>query len=202
MTESNTEQRDAAEVGRMHSTWLFLQTVYRQIPTWALVASALLLASFHTYRTFQRCNIPGSEDRFENRGFVDFHNAIYFPVRTFLSGQNPYSLQYVADHPDHEEFPLFPPHTLIFHLPFAWGNLAVSRYLYFGFQAVLFGVMAVWLLKRNGYAVNIRSLSLLASAVMLTVPFYSQVYLGQLTFQLTLAAWVALDQAYEIAQSC
>ncbi len=161
------------------------------VPTWVWTGIFLIALSGQSYRLFTRVHVPGINDS-QNQGFVDFDNAIYFPVICFLQGGNPYSRQYANEHPDGRSFPLFPTHSLIVHAPIGLFSINVARYVYFGFELVVFGSLLCWILSSVDVPVGLRTISILGSFVVLTVPFYSQLYLGQLTFQLVLASLVAL----------
>lgn len=170
-----------------------IQNIVGIVPTWVWFAIFLIVLSGHSYRLFTRIHVPGINDGEQNGGFIDFHNAIYYPVTSFLKRGNPYSRQYAENHPDGRSFPLFPSHSLIVHAPFALFSIDVARYVYFGFELFVFGVLTCWILTVVNLPVGIRSFSILGTFVMLTVPFYSQLYLGQLTFQLVLASLIAMQ---------
>ena len=161
------------------------------IPTAVLVLVFALLLVGHTHRTFSRVTEPGVFENF-NRGFVDFHNAVHFPTKSFLNGENPYSRQYVANHPDKRTFPLFPPQSLVVHIPFGIGGIEVSRMLYCVFELAIAAVLLLliqWIVERQ---VTLRFFLYLGIALMLTIPFYTSYYMGQLTLQLVLGTVIAL----------
>ena len=165
--------------------------ILASIPTVVLVLVFAALLAGHTHRVFSRVTEPGVFENF-NRGFVDFHNAIHFPTKSFLSGKNPYSRQYVANHPDERTFPLFPPQSLIVHIPFGIGSIQVSRLLYCGFELAIAAMLLLliqWIVERQ---VTLRVFLYLGIALMLTIPFYTSYYMGQLTLQLVLGTVVAL----------
>ena len=161
------------------------------VPTVVLVLVFACLLAGHTHRTFSRVTEPGVFENF-NRGFVDFHNAVHFPTKSFLNGENPYSRQYVANHPDNRTFPLFPPQSLIVHIPFGIGSIEASRTLYCAFELATASVLLLliqWIVERQ---VTLRGFLYLGIALMLTIPFYTSYYMGQLTLQLVLGTVVAL----------
>ena len=165
--------------------------VLAMIPTAVLVLVFAVVLAGHTHRTFSRVTEPGVFENF-NRGFVDFHNAVHFPTKSFLNGKNPYSRQYVANHPDKRTFPLFPPQSLIVHIPFGIGGIEVSRVLYCVFELAIAAVLLLliqWIVERQ---VTLRFFLYLGIALMLTVPFYTSYYMGQLTLQLVLGTVVAV----------
>jgi len=161
------------------------------IPTVALVVVFAGLLFGHSNRTFSRVTTPGVFDNFE-RGFVDFHNAIHFPTQSFLSGKNPYSREYVANHPDHRTFPLFPPHSLIIHAPFGVSSIEVSRVMYWVFELVTASCVLMLIQWITSKQVTLRGFLFLGIALMCTIPFYTSFYMGQLTLQLVLGTVVAL----------
>ena len=161
------------------------------IPTAVLVIVFACLLAGHTNRTFSRVTEPGVFENF-NRGFVDFHNAIHFPTKSFLNGKNPYSREYAANHPDKRAFPLFPPQSLVVHIPFGMGGIQVSRLLYCVFELAIASALLLliqWIVERQ---VTLRVFLFLGIGLMLTIPFYTSYYMGQLTFQLVLGTVVAL----------
>ena len=161
------------------------------IPTAVLALIFGLLLAGHTHRTFSRATEPGVFENF-NRGFVDFHNAVHFPTKSFLNGDNPYSRQYVESHPDKRTFPLFPPQSLVVHIPFGIGGIEISRVLYCGFELAVASVLLLliqWIVQRQ---VTLRFFLCLGITLMLTIPFYTSYYMGQLTLQLVLGTVVAL----------
>ena len=169
----------------------FATRVMALVPTTVLVLVFACLLAGHTHRTFSRVTEPGVFENF-NRGFVDFHNAVHFPTKSFLNGENPYSRQYVANHPDNRTFPLFPPQSLIVHIPFGIGGIETSRVLYCVFELATASVLLLliqWIVTRQ---VTLRGFLYLGIALMLTIPFYTSYYMGQLTLQLVLGTVVAL----------
>jgi len=155
------------------------------VPTAILIIVFAALLFGHSNRTFSRVTTPGVSDNFE-RGFVDFHNAIHFPTRSFLDGKNPYSREYVDNHPDKRTFPLFPPHSLIVHAPFGAGSIEVSRVMYWIFELVTAACLLMLIQWITLKQVTLRGFLYLGIALMCTIPFYTSFYMGQLTLQLVL----------------
>lgn len=162
-----------------------------KVPTAILVVVLMALVFGHSSRTFSRVTTPGVFDNFE-RGFVDFHNAIHFPTKSFLGGNNPYSREYVENHPDKRTFPLFPPHSLIIHAPFGVGSIENSRVIYWLFElatATCLLMLIEWIILRQ---VTLRGFLYLGIALMVSIPLYTSFYMGQLTLQLVLGTALAL----------
>lgn len=171
-----------------------VQSLLCRVPSFVFVLVFIALFGGHTYRTVTRYNTPGVTD-FQNRGYVDFHNAIYFPGKYFLEGGNPYSLNYTHQHPDRRSYPLFPTHSLLLHLPFSQSSLELSRAFYFITQAIVLLAFLIWIAWDIGYAPSVRTTAILGSLMMLTVPFYQNFYLGQLTLQVAFGTALALRYA-------
>jgi len=83
----------------------------------ALLAFTVALAPV-TARTFRDAVVPGHPElpRF---GLRDFRDAVYYPVRALLDGNDPYQPSaYRARYPVGSKFPLYAPLALAFNLPF------------------------------------------------------------------------------------
>src|SRR4051812_25907272 len=82
-----------------------------------------------------------------NWALIDFQTTIYYPVRAFIDGVNPYDRDtYRAHYPGAETFPPFLPSTLLIHLPFGVMPLALAKMAYVAFSVgliVLLGRAAV-----------------------------------------------------------
>ena len=78
-------------------------------------------------RTIDRFVVP-DEPAAAAWGFIDFRDAVYYPVVAFLDGTNPYDpTAYRATYPVGNIFPVYTPVTLLVHLPF--GMLPFVPYL-------------------------------------------------------------------------
>ncbi|MFD5829185.1 glycosyltransferase family 87 protein [Lentzea sp. NPDC060358] len=109
----------------------------------------------------------------------DFRDALYFPIREFLGGGNPYDPAVMFDHwPVRQNFNLYQPYHLVLHLPFALPDYRVG--------AVAFTLAClVLLIGLSVLAARGARLPLVAGAVVIgTLLVTSQVgkaqlYLGQ-----------------------
>ena len=126
---------------------------------------------------------------------VDFLNTIYYPVRAFIDGVNPYDrAPYRARYPDAETFPPFLPSTLLVHLPFGVMPLALAKVAYVGFSVGLIVLLGRAAVRANG--VKSWTAALVAAAlVTLSRPGQWNLLLGQVTLQAVLLSWVALHFA-------
>lgn len=127
-----------------------------------------------------------------NWALVDFQNIIYYPVRAFIDGVNPYDREvYRARYPDAETFPPFLPSTLLLHLPFGVLPLALAKWAYVAFSVALIVVLGRAVVRANGVT-SWASALFAAALVTLSRPGQWGLLLGQVTLQLVLLSWVAL----------
>lgn len=113
--------------------------------------TACTLVSVRAYRTQ---STPGQvvDPSFDkNSAFRDFHNAVYYPVRAFLTGENPYSPSYRDYHPDGLGFPMFYPSTLVIHAPFGFLQVQVSQWVFFGCNLLLMLLVVRMTIKFAGH---------------------------------------------------
>lgn len=85
----------------------------------ALVALAGALSAFRALKPSWEVPLPTEQNLPEER-MQDFRDALYFPIREFLGGGNPYDPAVMFDHwPVRQNFNLYQPYHLVLHLPFA-----------------------------------------------------------------------------------
>jgi hypothetical protein len=127
---------------------------------------------------------------------VDFRSNVYYPVRAFVEGANPYDrIPYLARYPDapHAFLP-FLPSTLLIHLPFGFMPLTVAQLCYVGLAIVLVVVLARLALRANGESSWTATIAA-AAVILLSRPGQWGLLLGQVALQATLASWTALRYA-------
>jgi Glycosyltransferase family 87 len=126
---------------------------------------------------------------------IDFQSTIYYPVRAFIDGVNPYDrAPYLARYPAAETFPPFLPSTLLIHLPFGVTPLALAKMAYVAFSVGLIVLLGRAVVRANG--VTSWTAALVAAAlVTLSRPGQWNLLLGQVTLQAVLLSWVALHLA-------
>ena len=126
---------------------------------------------------------------------TDFQSTIYYPVRAFIDGVNPYdSAPYRARYPAAETFPPFLPSTLLIHLPFGVMPLRLAKAGYVVFSVGLIVLLGRVAVRASG--VTSWTAALVAAAlVTLSRPGQWNLLLGQVTLQAVLLSWVAIHFA-------
>jgi hypothetical protein len=127
---------------------------------------------------------------------IDFRGSVYYPVRAFVEGANPYDrIPYLARYPDAPEaFLPFFPSTLLIHLPFGFMPLRVAQLCYVGLAIVLVVVLARVALRANGESSWTATIAA-AAVIVLSRPGQWSLLVGQVALQATLASWTALHYA-------
>jgi hypothetical protein len=127
---------------------------------------------------------------------IDFRGSVYYPVRAFVEGANPYNkLAYLARYPGAPEgFPPFLPSTLLIHLPFGFMPLRVAQLWYVGLAIVLVVVLARVALRANGESSWTATIAA-AAVIVLSRPGQWSLLVGQVALQATLVSWTALRYA-------
>src|SRR5215204_1140416 len=123
---------------------------------------------------------------------IDFQSTVYYPVRAFIEGVNPYDrAQYRARYPEAETFPPFLPSTLLIHLPFGAMPLALAEMAYVVFSVGLIVLLGRAAVRATG--VTSWTAALVAAAlVTLSRPGQWNLLLGQVTLQAVLLSWAGL----------
>jgi hypothetical protein len=143
-------------------------------------------------RTAAKLNVPGAPDD-THWAMRDFRDAVYGPVVAFLAGVNPYApAEYLAFFPAGNTFPLYAPHTLLLHLPFALLPLVPAEALYFLVTVALVVVIAIQTLGACRLAATPARVLALATAVLLSRPGHWNLLLGQYAVTMTVGAYLAL----------
>ncbi len=136
-------------------------------------------------------NVPGAPHPAE-WGLHDFRDAIYYPVRAFLDGRDPYDVPtFRAHYPVWQHFPLYAPLTLVLHLPlgllpYPW---ALALYGALGGAGLL--ALAALSLRLNGLALRRGPLLALTGALLLSRPGMMNFLLGQVSLEVVLATLLA-----------
>jgi len=153
-------------------------------------------------RAYYQHSIPGEivDPRFDsNQGFRDFHNAVYYPVRAFLTGVNPYSAEYQSFHPDGRGFPLFAPTTLLIHAPFGFLQLKYAEIAFAAsnFALVIWICVLIFRYSRVSNSFCFGSVAILAALIIFCRPGLLNFYGMQITLLHVLGCLWALEYADE-----
>ena len=127
----------------------------------------------------------------------DFAQAIYYPVRAFLDGLNPYDASSFRGHyPVRDAFAPYFPSTLLLHLPLGFMPLATAAAWYLVVGILLTLVLAALCLRLNGLKSSIPNVLFLVIVIVLSRPWRQCMLLGQVTLELVLASYVTLYFAH------
>jgi hypothetical protein len=138
-------------------------------------------------------NVPGDLNNHQRWALMDFRDAVYYPVVSFLGGGNPYDSDvFLAVFPVTRPFPPYSPSTLLVHLPFGLIPHTTSQLLYFGLTIVLTLVLAHMALRMCERRPTMTSVFGLATLILVTRPGHWNLMLGQTTLELVLAVYIAL----------
>ncbi|MGW6934586.1 glycosyltransferase family 87 protein [Lentzea sp. NPDC054927] len=92
----------------------------------ALVALAGTVSAIRALKPSWEAPLPTAANLPEER-MQDFRDALYFPIREFLNGGNPYDPAVMFAHwPVRQNFNLYQPYHLVLHLPFALPDYRVG----------------------------------------------------------------------------
>jgi hypothetical protein len=123
----------------------------------------------------------------------DFALAVYYPVRAFLDGSNPYDKPlYLAHYPVRVAFGPYLPSTLLLHLPLGFMSVERAQSLYLVTSICLTLVLAFISLKFSGVRISIAAVLLLGAVIVLTRPGRQTLLLGQVTLEVVLATYMTL----------
>lgn len=173
------------------------------LPDWIRATLSVLAILFFvtacgllSTRAYRNQSIPGEvvDARFDkNSAFRDFHNAVYYPVRAFLTGENPYSPSYLEYHPDGLGFPLFYPSTLVIHAPFGMFQVQVAQWIFMATNFLLLLLVVRLVLQFLGHRPTSTLVFGLAGAFLLTRPGILNFYGMQVTMMHVLGCLLALQ---------
>lgn len=157
----------------------------------ALVALAGTLSAVRALRPSWEVPLPTEANLPEER-MQDFRDALYFPIREFMGGGNPYDPAVMFEHwPVRQNFNLYQPYHLVLHLPFALPDYRVGAVAFALACLVLLVVLAVMATSRA-------RLPLVAGTVVISTLLVTsqvgkaQLYIGQVNPLIAIGAAGAL----------
>jgi hypothetical protein len=123
----------------------------------------------------------------------DFALVVYYPVRAFLDGSNPYDkASYLAQYPMRAAFGPYLPGTLLLHLPFGFMSVERAQSFYLVISICLTLVLAFLSLRFSRVKVSIAAVLVLSAVIVLTRPGRQTLLLGQVTLEVVLTTYITL----------
>jgi hypothetical protein len=171
--------------------------VARRRPLWRAAACLvfLVVAAAIAWRTYADCNVVGRPD-LPHFGMQDFRDTVYYPPRAFLDGVSPYDPHpYLERYPVWVHFGPYAPATLLLYAPLALLDVRVAETTFFLANTALVVVLAATILLLCGVALTPEYVVGLAAVLLLGHPGHSTLFLGQCTFWVVIATFLALHWA-------
>lgn len=136
---------------------------------------------------------PGEPECF---GHCDFHNAVYYPGKGFLAGDNPYSADYARKHPVNRELSPYSPLLFPFAAAISTLPLWLADWIWFGLNLALIPGYA-WLVLRylRNSTPTAAETGWWSFAILISRPGNSNLTVGQLALWMSLAVLVAVRDA-------
>ena len=163
----------------------------------ALGAIAFLaVVSLWGFRSYSVLNVPGHPEIDHQWGMEDFREAVYFPVRSMLDGNNPYNVkENLGIYPMDPGFFVYAPSALLFNLPFGLLPYQASEVAYFASSAAMIPLLAFLLLRCAGVPSSTVKIFWLAVFIAVGRPVYGTLTLGQGSLFIVLGVTTALHYA-------
>jgi hypothetical protein len=126
----------------------------------------------------------------------DFYSSVYYPIRAFLSGENPHDRERLKTlYPAVEEYPPYLPLNLVLYLPFGLLPPGAAAVAYFVFSAALTLPLSFVALRLAGIVPDPWRVTLVAGLLLLSRPGHWTLISGQHAILLTLLSYLALLHA-------
>ncbi|MFI6099332.1 glycosyltransferase family 87 protein [Lentzea sp. NPDC051213] len=133
-----------------------------------------------------------TEDNLTEERLQDFRDALYFPIREFLAGGNPYDPAAMFAHwPVRQNFNLYQPYHLVLHLPFALPDYRIGAVAFTLASLLLLGVLAL-LAARNAKMPLVLGTVAIAALLVTSQVGKAQLYVGQVNPLIAVGAAGAL----------
>lgn len=150
-----------------------------RLAAWVAVAAFVAVAGVIAAWTWKRVEIPGRPE-LPLYGMQDFRDGVYYPVRTLLAGDNPYSPSAVKRHfaPD-AIFPLYTPVHLAMYLPYGFLPQRAAETIHFGLSLALLFALALVCLHLCDLPATVPAVFGLAAFLVVTRAGYADLFYGQ-----------------------
>jgi hypothetical protein len=144
----------------------------------ALVALAGTVSAVRALKPSWEAPLPTAANLPEER-MQDFRDALYFPIREFLDGGNPYDPAVMFAHwPVRQNFNLYQPYHLVLHLPFALPDYRVGAVAFALACLVLLVALAVMAAGRARLPV-VAGTVVISTLLVTSQVGKAQMYVGQ-----------------------
>jgi hypothetical protein len=162
----------------------------------AAIVLFCLAAMVAGVRTVQHLNVVG-DAKAPGDGLIDFRDVLYYPAVSLLSGKNPYDVAiYTKAYPGGRPGLAYPPHSFLFHLPFALLSQRPAEALHFVFNLFASLVLAYLALRLCDLQASTAGIFGLAALLLLSRPGHMTLFAGQCTFYVVAGAYAALFYAH------
>jgi hypothetical protein len=162
----------------------------------ALVAAFVCVVGLLSYRTSTKLDTglyATGRPNAAQWGLADFRDNLYYPVVSFLEGQNPYDRDtYMRSYPVVNGFPLYLPLTILVYLPFGLLPLDVAQVIHYALTLGLTLVLAAVTLRLCGLEQRMTPVFGLATLMLLSRPGHWNLVLGNCAVPAVLGLYVAL----------
>ncbi|WP_409461653.1 glycosyltransferase 87 family protein [Amycolatopsis sp. GA6-003] len=153
------------------------------------------VSAWHALAPSWRVPLPTSANRAEER-LQDFRDALYFPIREFLAGGNPYDPATMFAHwPVRQDFNLYQPYHLLLHAPFALAGYRTGAVAFTVLNLLLLCALAAVAAHavRRFVPVPFATTAIVVAALLVTSQVgKAQLYVGQINPLVALGAAGAL----------
>jgi len=162
---------------------------------WLAVGAFVMVVVVVAAWTWHRLEVPGRPE-LPYYGMQDYRDAVYYPVRTLLAGDNPYSPSAIRRHfaPD-ALFPLYTPVHLALYLPYGLLPQRLAELLHFALSLALIVVLAYVAVRLCELPVTITLVFGLAAFLVASRAGYANLFYGQVAAFLVVATYGALHFA-------
>ncbi|MGW4115948.1 glycosyltransferase 87 family protein [Actinosynnema sp. NPDC004786] len=159
----------------------------------ALVAVVGGVAAWRALRPSWQVPLPTAATLAEER-MQDFRDALYFPIREFLAGGDPYLPRTMFEHwPVRQGFNLYQPYHLLLHAPFALPGYRVGAVAFALASLVLLVALAVLAAGRlRPHVPPALGVAVIATLLLLSQVGKAQLYVGQVNPLIAVGAAGAL----------